>query len=112
MTARLSVPVLPEGELLADLRREAANRERLQRHVVEKESPPRYRWARTRCSQNARWPGWDALLAWVRPDDERRLLSRSRAAAYEGSARHIDCRPAERRGGAPRAPNSSIGREY
>ncbi len=37
MTARLSLPALPDGELLADLCREAANRERLQPHVVEKD---------------------------------------------------------------------------
>jgi predicted nucleotidyltransferase component of viral defense system len=37
MTPRLSLPALPERELLADLCREAANRERLQPHVVEKD---------------------------------------------------------------------------
>ncbi len=37
MTDRLSLPALPDRELLADLCREAANRERLQPHVVEKD---------------------------------------------------------------------------
>ena len=37
MTARPSLPALPDRELLADLCREAANRERLQPHVVEKD---------------------------------------------------------------------------
>jgi len=37
MTARPSLPTLPDRELLADLCREAANRERLQPHVVEKD---------------------------------------------------------------------------
>jgi predicted nucleotidyltransferase component of viral defense system len=37
VTARPSLPALPDRELLADLRREAANRERLQPHVVEKD---------------------------------------------------------------------------
>lgn len=37
MTARLSLPALPDSELLADLCREAAKEERLQPHVVEKD---------------------------------------------------------------------------
>ena len=37
MTARLSLPALPDRELLADLCREAASRERLQPQVVEKD---------------------------------------------------------------------------
>jgi predicted nucleotidyltransferase component of viral defense system len=37
VTASLSLPALPDRELLADLCREAANRERLQPHVVEKD---------------------------------------------------------------------------
>ena len=37
MTARPSLPALPDKELLADLCREAANRERLQPHVIEKD---------------------------------------------------------------------------
>lgn len=37
MTARLSLPALPDRELLADLCREAASRERVQPHVVEKD---------------------------------------------------------------------------
>ncbi len=37
MTARLSLPALPDRELLADLSREAATWERLQPHVVEKD---------------------------------------------------------------------------
>ncbi|HEY2516589.1 MAG TPA: nucleotidyl transferase AbiEii/AbiGii toxin family protein [Polyangiaceae bacterium] len=37
MTARPSLPALPDRDLLADLCREAASRERLQPHVVEKD---------------------------------------------------------------------------
>ena len=37
MTVRPSLPALPDRELLADLCREAASRERLQPHVVEKD---------------------------------------------------------------------------